>query len=1017
MQEIKKYKNNAPPLDYVATFFGNRKDIDSVKIPKNVKKMYKSPTNNSSDEYTSKMHGAYCVRLEVGDDKASHLIATKRIDSEKEQIGVFLGKDYYIKQEEYDSLPDEHEQFIWVMEVNGSSIAPVEWDDGQERIWVVDGNPNHPESNIMAAMLNSHEGDVKQPNVVAYPVTSRDPTNKQTVIQYHMHPLVNRIDEGEELILDVSFAGLPLDSMSTHGSDVTLDSMSTQESDEPLQTGDVGSGVSSSSSIQESSDPLHTGHVHSGVVSSSTQPTTRSSGREGEMWSYQFSHFCPKIDNRILLLGMHCHAKKHTDYHRVKWMVDHLKLQVLTVSNADSYRTQEGHGNSDFSQAVELNPLEKDMPDLVALDYVWMERSKYFREKHRYGMNWFCGWNHATQTFEPDEKGKIEKCIDAGAGSFLIPNSKSDDPDICTHAMVQAWRKSTNTTMQVHPISPNQSFKLHPLVAASDMVNVEIAKNKTWSHTRAMHNELACYDESGEELKDTPAFWCCFHKDMEWPVIEHMLMVMCGQVQIAHPLGGCKLYADKEVSMRSFVDECSRKYHFCNNIDLDAHQKRLKTKDVKTFQCQYADESFQQCSNSVTLGVPYCPIHTLARFGVYYKKEDGKGWGIFAAHAFEKGDFIVPYPAECITEKEYISRYGIGAILDPIYCVDQTPGLITLTKGTKSKKRKRAGTQAQREDASKHYFDGAFIRGVGSFVNTGYSSNIAMSIANAEISKLSEEMQMQNLTRPACEQWPLWITASKKIEKDSEVLADYKATMRPTYETKKMPGIAERVPWVDPQYRHKDDGDENDPVLPQVTEMQNKRQTVWNNPDASPGEFEILKNDGSNAWIHQKYTRFWEGMHGDTDVWFMGCVPERMHMEWRYAFTDAHRIMNFLQNTNNEQFKIDLVVSENAEKFGCVFKRVVQNGELWYVDAKFAYVKKPLRVEPGVAFLWKLFQNDGLVYSEYDAKYLGSETELGSQLLQRMNMVSFQIYPAHMPVHMQQFGTNRRIPPLLRGIL
>ena len=111
------------------------------------------------------------------------------------------------------------------------------------------------------------------------------------------------------------------------------------------------------------------------------------------------------------------------------------------------------------------------------------------------------------------------------------------------------------------------------------------------------------------------------------------------------------------------------------------------------------------------------------------------------------------------------------------------------------------------------------------------------------------------------------------------------------------------------------------------------------------------------------------------------------------------------------------MVSENAEKFGCVFKRVVQNGELWYVDAKFAYVKKPLRVEPGVAFLWKLFQNDGLVYSEYDAKYLGSETELGSQLLHRMNIVSFQIYPEHMPVHMQQFGTNRRIPPLLRGIL
>lgn len=92
----------------------------------------------------------------------------------------------------------------------------------------------------------------------------------------------------------------------------------------------------------------------------------------------------------------------------------------------------------------------------------------------------------------------------------------------------------------------------------------------------------------------------------------------------------------------------------------DTHECTLVTRE-----CKQAG-----CGELVTLGMPYCPVHTAQKYGVRYdvSKIKNAGCGLFSTRAFEKGENICAYGGEEIDIHELNRRYP-GDALGPYVVV------------------------------------------------------------------------------------------------------------------------------------------------------------------------------------------------------------------------------------------------------------------------------------------------------------------------------------------------------------
>lgn len=78
--------------------------------------------------------------------------------------------------------------------------------------------------------------------------------------------------------------------------------------------------------------------------------------------------------------------------------------------------------------------------------------------------------------------------------------------------------------------------------------------------------------------------------------------------------------------------------------------------------CQARNESGGTCKRMTYKTGPYCWQHTIKKLGVQVKDSqmEGAGQGLIAKKEFDKGDDIVKYKGEVLTQDETDARYGRG---------------------------------------------------------------------------------------------------------------------------------------------------------------------------------------------------------------------------------------------------------------------------------------------------------------------------------------------------------------------
>jgi uncharacterized protein len=82
-----------------------------------------------------------------------------------------------------------------------------------------------------------------------------------------------------------------------------------------------------------------------------------------------------------------------------------------------------------------------------------------------------------------------------------------------------------------------------------------------------------------------------------------------------------------------------------------------------TAQCAYVSDK-GQCKTMTTTTHPYCARHTREVLGVNVAKSHikGAGMGLYAVRRFKKGERIVEYSGEKMTQKEYDRKYADDAM-------------------------------------------------------------------------------------------------------------------------------------------------------------------------------------------------------------------------------------------------------------------------------------------------------------------------------------------------------------------
>ena len=159
---------------------------------------------------------------------------------------------------------------------------------------------------------------------------------------------------------------------------------------------------------------------------------------------------------------------------------------------------------------------------------------------------------------------------------------------------------------------------------------------------------------------------------------------------------------------------------------------------LKCQQCEGTTKAGKQCSRKTCMYLPFCYQHMRTELGIYVAPSGiaGAGLGLFAAKDLKKGAKITVLDGEPINDAEAQRRYG-----------DATrPYLL--------------------EEKAGRMVDGALERHVGQYANSKFSASTKRSIQKGTNSDFI-------LYKPPGKPRKVYITATKKIKKDTEILAWY----------------------------------------------------------------------------------------------------------------------------------------------------------------------------------------------------------------------------------------------------
>ena len=174
--------------------------------------------------------------------------------------------------------------------------------------------------------------------------------------------------------------------------------------------------------------------------------------------------------------------------------------------------------------------------------------------------------------------------------------------------------------------------------------------------------------------------------------------------------------------------------------------------DLLCIQCKGRTEAGVQCKRRTCARLPTCFQHTRSVFGVDVRPS-AHGMGLFALKEFNRGDHVVPYIGDLITEEERRKRYG----------TDVAPYGHEIDTG--------------------ETVDSACARGLGAFAND-YRTDLANPRANKAAVNVEIAYEMVG-----GEYQESWLQATKKIAPGHEILANYGSAYwnmnRPPHQTLK----------------------------------------------------------------------------------------------------------------------------------------------------------------------------------------------------------------------------------------
>jgi hypothetical protein len=159
---------------------------------------------------------------------------------------------------------------------------------------------------------------------------------------------------------------------------------------------------------------------------------------------------------------------------------------------------------------------------------------------------------------------------------------------------------------------------------------------------------------------------------------------------------------------------------------------------LKCQQCDGTTKTGKQCSRKTCMYLPFCYQHMRTELGIYVAPSGiaGAGLGLYAAKDFKKGAKITVLDGEPIDDAEAQRRYGDAT---RPYLLEEKPGIMV---------------------------DGALERHVGQYANSRFSASTKRSVQKGTNSDFL-------LYKPPGKPRKVYITATKKIKKDTEILAWY----------------------------------------------------------------------------------------------------------------------------------------------------------------------------------------------------------------------------------------------------